>query len=343
MELALLSKTAILSTMRLMNIMLIVVGAMILPIIGFMEPIQAQQSEQLIVFDNSPYFVLKAKAHDWDDPTTAIITKTRATLIQLMRDSLDYTPLIVIAPDLRTFDAYIGQKIPDWGAAVAIPEKQLIIIKSPAHFNLQKSYEELVSHEYAHLVVSHSCGWHTPPRWLNEGIAMVTSREWSWGDNLAMSKTAVFSSFISLDEIERLNRFNEGKAQVAYAQAYEAVNFMVTECGPMALSGFLNEIEQGKTIDEAMYTACGATLKEFEKDYKTYLQNRYNVASLFMDTIFLWIFLALVVVVGFFLRFKKRRAYYKKWAAEERLQSTDFDYGDPDQPEGPDDDEPWRN
>ena len=100
----------------------------------------------------------------------------------------------------------------------------------------------------------------------------------------------------------------------------------------------------GKSPDQAMYHACGETMKEFEKDYTDYLQNRYNVASLFMDTIVLWIFLAIVVVVGFFMKFRKRRSYYQKWAEEERLQSTDFDYGDPDNPEKiDDDDEPWRN
>jgi hypothetical protein len=34
--------------------------------------------------------------------------------------------------------------------------------------------------------------------------------------------------------------------------------------------------------------------------------------------------------------------YYKKWEEDEKYQSTDFDYGDPDNPEQIDDeDEPW--
>jgi hypothetical protein len=63
-----------------------------------------------------------------------------------------------------------------------------------------------------------------------------------------------------------------------------------------------------------------------------------------MDTIILWLFLAMVVIVAFFLRFKKRRSYYKKWDEEEKLHSTDFDYGDSTRPEQSDeDDEPWRS
>jgi len=48
------------------------------------------------------------------------------------------------------------------------------------------------------------------------------------------------------------------------------------------------------------------------------------------------------VIIGFFLALRRRRQYYRKWEEEERLASTDFDYGDPDEPERPDDDEPWR-
>ncbi|MBU2652748.1 MAG: hypothetical protein KKA81_17610, partial [Bacteroidetes bacterium] len=70
--------------------------------------------------------------------------------------------------------------------------------------------------------------------------------------------------------------------------------------------------------------------------------SRYNLITILADTMWLWLFLAMIVVVGAFMRYRKRREYYKKWEREEKLQSTDFEYGDPDMPEEPDDDEPWR-
>ena len=51
----------------------------------------------------------------------------------------------------------------------------------------------------------------------------------------------------------------------------------------------------------------------------------------------------MIVVVATFLRYRTRRKYSKQWEEEEKLQSTDFDYGDPDNPEQIDDDEPWRS
>ena len=66
------------------------------------------------------------------------------------------------------------------------------------------------------------------------------------------------------------------------------------------------------------------------------------MVSIFTDTYFLWIFLALVVFIGFLVKTIRRQKYYKKWDDEDKYQSTDFDYGDPDNPEQTDDeDKPW--
>ena len=85
-------------------------------------------------------------------------------------------------------------------------------------------------------------------------------------------------------------------------------------------------------------------MAEFDREYQEHLNTRYNLAGLFMDTIWLWMILAFVVVIGGILKIRQRRTYYKKWEEEEKLQSTDFDYGDSRKPEVPDedDDEAWR-
>ena len=97
-------------------------------------------------------------------------------------------------------------------------------------------------------------------------------------------------------------------------------------------------------VDLARLSASGANLQEFETEYNQYLKKTYNLISLFTDMMFLWIGLAVVVVVGFILQYQKRRKYYKEWEDQEKYQSSDFDYGDPDNPEQiDDDDEPWRS
>ena len=99
-----------------------------------------------------------------------------------------------------------------------------------------------------------------------------------------------------------------------------------------------------RRADEALYAATGATATEFNSDFKEHLNRSFNMASLFMDTMFFWLGLAVIVIIGTWLRIRKKKRYYRKWEQREQLESTDFEYGDPDNPEHiEDDDEPWRS
>ena len=297
--------------------------------------IKPVETEHFIFYFNNPEYINFADS---------ILNSTRQKMILLLKDTLSYKPYVYLLDDLDQFNKLTYGKFPDWGAAAAYPERKLIAIKSPDHFNLNKSLNELLAHEYTHMAVAGKCGFYRPPRWINEGLAMYTSAEWSWSDNLAMGKAAVFGQLIPLKDIELVNRFNESKAHVAYSQSYMAVQFMLRQYGKNSVNLFLTQISLNKSIDQALLTATGSTYYEFENDYRLYLSKQFNYASLFMDTLFFWLALALIVIIAFFMRFKKRRQYYKKWEEEEKYHSTDFDYGDPSNPEqvDDDDDESWR-
>ncbi|MEW6051993.1 MAG: hypothetical protein AB1644_13145 [Candidatus Zixiibacteriota bacterium] len=273
----------------------------------------------------------------------SIVVSTRRRLIALIRDSLDYRPDIYVVGDLAYFQSLIGGGFPDWGAAAAVAPLRRIVIKSPDRFRVNRSLGELLAHEYTHLVVEKRTGFYRPPRWFDEGMAMTMSMEWSWSDNLAMSQAAVFGQFINLNQIDNVNRFGEGKAHVAYATSYLALEYFVRQYGLDAVNRFLDEIARGKSVDSALIISTGATESEFDQDLRAALSSRFNITSLFMDTVYFWTALAILVVVGAYLKWRKRRTYYKKWRDEEKFESTDFDYGDPDRPEQTDDEEPWRS
>ncbi|MBU8934267.1 MAG: hypothetical protein KOO62_09700 [candidate division Zixibacteria bacterium] len=297
------------------------------------RPPEPVERERFIFYLDNPVYM---------EPADSVLAQTRVELAKLLRDTLDYKAKVYIVDDIDYFRKIIRGRFPDWGAAAAYPPRQLIAIKSPDKFNLGKSLSELLAHEYTHLAIAARCGFNRPPRWFDEGMAMMTSTEWSWSDNLAMSKAAVFDGFLPLVDIEKVNRFNEAKAHVAYAQSYLTVRYFYDEYGINAVNLFLDEISTGRTVDQALVAATGSNYNQFEEEVNRDLREHYNLLSLFTDTMYLWLGLAILVVVGGFLKYRKRRQYYKQWEEDEKLHSTDFDYGDPDNPEQPDDDEPWR-
>ena len=285
----------------------------------------------------------------FDDPTFVkvadkVLDTVRPQLIRLLGDSLSYRPSIYIVNSNARFQQLVQTKFPDWGAGAAIPLHKMIVIKSPHLFNINKPIEELLAHEYAHLALHERTGFHEPPRWFDEGLAMYVSTEWSWSDYLALSKASIFGQILPLDSIEYLNRFNESQAHVAYAESYLATRYFYEEYTAKSVQVFLDSIRAGESVSDALVASTGSNYREFDREVRLYIQKHYNISTLFMDTMFLWAGLALIVLIGVYVSFKKRRQYYKKWEREERLQSSDFDYGDPDNPEHVDDeDEPWRN
>lgn len=272
------------------------------------------------------------------------LVRARGRLVDILRDSLDYKPSVYLTADIVRFNQLIGERFPDWGAAAAIPMRGQIVLKSPSRFPVGRPLGELVAHEYSHLALAHRTGFGEPPRWFDEGLAMYISMEWGWSNNLAMSRAAVFRQFIDLSEIDRVNRFGSDKAQVAYAQSYLAVKYFISQYGHDGIDRFLNEIARGRPTDSALMASTGSNYADFEKEYFDFLSKRYNITSLLMDTSYFWIALAFLLALGGFLKFRRRRTYYKKWQEEDKFESRDFDYGDADNPEHADggEDEPWR-
>ncbi|SYZ72459.1 conserved hypothetical protein [Candidatus Zixiibacteriota bacterium] len=291
------------------------------------------QREYFIFHFDNPIFVSTADS---------ALNAARGQLIGLLNDSLDYRPDIYISDNLEEFKKVVGSAFPDWGAAAALPYRRLIAIKSPAHFRLGKPLRELLIHEYAHLALAHRLGLVQAPRWLDEGLAMRLSAEWGWEQNLSMSRAAIFNAFVPLRQIDRMNLFTEGEAQIAYSESYLAVKYLLDSYGRETFNLFLNKLKEGKDTDEALFAATGSHYDDFEKEFFDYLHNRYNLMTFFGDTIYFWSILGLIVIVAAVLSFFRRKKKYKEWEEEEKYQSRDFDYGNPDDPEEiDDDDKPW--
>lgn len=270
------------------------------------------------------------------DSVVQVTARRLQTLIGVSRpESLD---LYVVATQ-EAFDTLTGGAIPDWGAGVAIPFKHRIVIKSPRILPGEKPLGELVAHEYGHSVLEQAVRYRDVPRWLNEGLAMYLSAEWSWDDNVAMARAVIGGGAIPLADIEYLNRFPSPKAQVAYSESYLAFKYFVDTYGPSSLRILLGEIASGRDIDAAFTAAIGADTDAFEREFSRYLQGRYNLVSFLFDSNLFWVLLALVVIVGFVIVRLRRRRRIEQLDEYDALHSTDFDYGE--EIEKPDEDDPW--
>ena len=130
--------------------------------------------------------------------------------------------LLAIAPDRRRFREWVGPGAPEWGAAIAFPESQRIVMQGRSSGSDAGDPREVLRHELAHLALHESLG-DLPPRWFDEGYASYAAREWTRDDALAANLALALRGTPTFDELDRQFAAGSMTAQNAYALAYRAV------------------------------------------------------------------------------------------------------------------------
>ncbi len=283
-----------------------------------------------------------AQSAEWHSAINERILRARELSDSLLGETNLAEYELYVADDKAQFDSLVGDELPYWGAAVAIPQLQRIVLKAPYLKPANKTPATLAAHEYAHLLVSSLSGG-AAPRWLDEGLAMYFAQEWSYQDFVNVSIAAARGNMLDLRDIENLNSFSESRAKVGYAESYLAVSYLFEYYGVSGMRETLAGLRQGKSIDSALQGAFGLDEKGFEREVFADIEDNHTLLGILMGSNLFWGALALIVIIGFIRARMNRKKRYAEWDERERYESTDFDYGDPDNPEKVDDeDRPWE-
>lgn len=118
-----------------------------------------------------------------------------------------------------------------------------------------------IAHEYAHFVVDYLASGNYP-RWLTEGIAQRIERKIT-GYEMPLTGTETFYPVEDMD-----SKFDLLPNQsMAYRQSLAMVDFFVLTFGQDPLYYVLQELEKGRSLDQAFQTALGCNVKEFESRF----------------------------------------------------------------------------
>jgi hypothetical protein len=130
--------------------------------------------------------------------------------------------IISIAPDESHFRAWAGPAVPEWGAAVAFPGAQRIIVQGGGATSAAGDPIPTLRHELAHLAL-HEYLDGLPPRWFDEGYAMYAAGEPIRDDILSTNVALLMRGVPTLASLDTGLVGGEGQAAVSYALAYRAV------------------------------------------------------------------------------------------------------------------------
>ena len=202
--------------------------------------------------------------------------------------------VIIVAPDAAHFRRWVGGTVPEWGAAVAIPQSQRIIVQGRAASSAAGDPVPTLRHELAHLAL-HEYLDELPPRWFDEGYASYAARETGRDEALATNVALALHGAPTLASLDSGLVGGEGEATASYALAYRAVADLAALDTARGLSLMLRYWRETGSLDLAVRRAYGEPLDTFEARWRSQTRRRYGTLAIASDLAFsMLVFLTLL-------------------------------------------------
>ena len=191
--------------------------------------------------------------------------------------------LIAVAPDRATFRRMVGPAAPEWGAAIAFPQSQRIVMQGRTAGSDAGDPFVTLRHEIAHLALYEAMG-DIPPRWFDEGYASWSAGEWGRDELFATNLALVWGGMPGLEELDEWFHGGGRDADAAYALAHRAVAELAALDTARGLTLFFRywREEEGR-LDPAVRRAYGLTLPAFEERWQARTRRQYGLIALFAD------------------------------------------------------------
>ncbi|QJR35311.1 peptidase MA family metallohydrolase [Gemmatimonas groenlandica] len=187
--------------------------------------------------------------------------------------------LIAVAPNAARFRQWVGPHAPEWGAAIAIPDEQRLVMQGGRAGSDAGDPVVVLRHELAHLALHERMG-RLPPRWFDEGYASVAAGEWTRDEAFETSLTMVWRTLPSLDRLEEGFFAGASEATWSYAMAYRVVSELQALDPVNGLANFFSYWKSTGSMEKGIRQAYGMTGEQFEKHWKTRTRSRYGALSL---------------------------------------------------------------
>lgn len=156
----------------------------------------------------------------------------------------------------------------EWTGGMAFPEYGIIAI-GVAPNNLQWG-KRAVTHELSHMVIYQVT--YSPlsnvPAWLDEGLAMYSEGGLLSNFKLRLKKAVSADALFSIRSISGNFPAATEEAELAYAQSYSLVEFLIENFGSSKMQELLQAFSAGISLDDALMEVYGFDSRQLETDWR---------------------------------------------------------------------------
>ena len=200
-----------------------------------------------------------------------------------------------------------GTWIPLWAIGVAYPAQNVVVLRSPRAVKGSRiDVVDVFAHEFSHIALGRALTGVTVPVWLNEGLAMYEAREWTFSRISVLTRASLMDRLIPLPVLTLSFPAEEGPAELAYAESFMFVSFLINKVGREAFHRLIRDYTRYGDLEGALRRGTGMNIADLEERWLVYLKLRVSWIPIITSVSTLWFMAALIFVYGYAR--KKRQA-----------------------------------
>ncbi len=222
---------------------------------------------------------------------------------------------VVLARDATSFANLQPSPPPSWAIGTAWPQRREIYLRTGLPHIGPDPIQKTFTHELCHIMVGSAFSEGRPPRWLQEGVAMLFSGEMRPSDQAALVRAAVGNTLLPLGEITSRWPTSSRHAHLAYLQSVDFVAYLFRQ-GDGVLANVIRSLADGEELAQAVAAATGRPLGELEESWRRRLSIWHAIVPLVGGPNAFWGFASVLFLVAAWKRRRQKRAQLA--ALEER-------------------------
>ena len=202
---------------------------------------------------------------------------------------LNYFPkepiLVEVFPDAESFCTIstLTKDEIETSGTVAICLFNRVIITSPRLQPRGYQWLDTLNHEYVHYIIMKKT-YNRVPIWLHEGIAKYEEKRWveNITPKLPVSLESLMSEAVEKDYFITFEQMHPSLAKLkkredtalAFAEVFTVIDYIFSRGGYPLLVSILDGIKDGKSTEDAVSSAVGASFVKFEKSWRQELKQK---------------------------------------------------------------------
>ena len=226
-------------------------------------------------------------------------------------------------------------------------EQGIIVMKAPNLLGPHGTYPSILRHELLHVLLARNSGVDHLPRWLNEGIAMLLSRENRWSNAYHIARMYTTSSIIEYDTLPYVfaQPGNEVEFGDAYAQSLSMTKYLRDLVGEETFWAMIEGLKD-ETFEKALERHTGLSHGEFFQQWQRSLWRIAVITSL-ISGFGIFQFGAILLILAYWRKRRRGRRVLADWKVEEAeeeemLFAWQLENQDPPQPWESEEDDEYR-